>query len=143
MGLNPGYLLKSFLLYCFFTILPICFRQMLSILLLTMNIFFGDKNIDFSIEDQQGITRKNMTFSFIFSCFHIHRPQIVCQKLLRPLKLSIIYFCPLHCFFPQKIKCTLLAIEIFRFIYFLSHDRIVHPGGTQYNMKCFPYLISN
>ena len=91
MASNPGHLLKSFLLYRFFTILPICFRQMLSILLLTMNIFFGDKNIDFSIEDQQGITGKNMTFSFIFSCFHHRQTHKYVKNYFVPLfKLSII-----------------------------------------------------
>ena len=116
MGSKPGYLLKSFLLYRFFTILPICFRQMLSILLLTMNIFFGDKNIDFSIEDQQGITGKNMTFSFIFSCFHHRQTHKYVKNYFVPLfKLSIIsLFFLLRCFLKNMVvtyiftKCELL-----------------------------------
>ena len=51
---------------------------------LSANAFFcGDKNIDFSIEDQQGITRKNMTFSFIFVAF------IYCKHVI--IKSTCVY----------------------------------------------------
>ena len=60
---------------------------------LSANAFFcGDKNIDFSIEDQQGITRKKHDLFIHFCCFHIlqtcHKKHLCLQNTYYPKEES-------------------------------------------------------